>query len=84
MHHHGLQVDLAMVFKGGQLQYEPSLEDVRMRHYRDYLNPFLGLPLKMKGVSNLSQSAGFFRTIADSCPDAIAQVRMLTQQAVTV
>lgn len=55
-------------------QYEPSLEDLRIRHYKDYLNAFLGLPLKMKGVSVLSERPGFFRPIADASPEGVARV----------
>ena len=67
-------MEVSMVFRGAKLQYDPPLEELRLRHYRDYLNPFMGLPLKMKGVSDLSQRAGFFRNIVDAAPAALAKV----------
>jgi hypothetical protein len=45
---HTLQVEIKMVFRQHKLQFEPPLEDVRMRHAKDFLNTFLGLPLRMK------------------------------------
>lgn len=50
-------------------QYDPPLEELRMRHYREHLSAFLGLPLRMKGVSDLSERPGFFRPIVDAAPD---------------
>ncbi len=35
-----------MVFRQHKLQYDPPLEELRIRHYKDYLNTFLGLPLR--------------------------------------
>ena len=37
-----------MVFRQHRLQYDPPLEELRIRHYKDFLNTFLGLPLRMK------------------------------------
>ena len=68
------QMDIKMVFKQHRLQYEPALEELRIRHYKDCINTFLGLPLKMKGVSNLSDRSGFFRQIAEANPSSVAQV----------
>jgi dynein heavy chain 2, cytosolic len=69
-----VQMEIKMVFKQHRLQYEPPLEELRIRHYKDCINTFLGLPLKMKGVSDLSDRAGFFRPIAEANPSSIAQV----------
>lgn len=41
---------------------------------REFINTFLSLPLKMKGVSDLSERAGFFRPIANSAAAAAARV----------
>lgn len=69
-----MQVTIQLVYRQHRLQYDPPLEDLRMHHYKDFLNAFLGLPLKMKGVSSLSQKPGFFRSIVDADPAAIARV----------
>lgn len=34
------------MYRQHKLQYEPALEELRIRHYKDYLNTFLGLPLR--------------------------------------
>jgi len=36
------------VLRGGRPCLEPPLEELRLRHYRDQLGAFLGLPGKMK------------------------------------
>ncbi|MEW5298925.1 MAG: hypothetical protein WDW36_001995 [Sanguina aurantia] len=41
-------VEAKMVFKQHKLQYEPPLEEMRIRHIKELLNTFLGLPLRMK------------------------------------
>jgi hypothetical protein len=63
-----------MVFRQQRLQYDPPLEELRSRHYRDLLNAFLGLPLKMKGVSDLSERPGFFRAIAECSPQGVVRL----------
>lgn len=68
------EVEIKLVFKQHRLQYEPALEDLRIRHYRDYLNSFLGLPLKMKGVSDLAERPGFFRPIVEANSEGVAKV----------
>ncbi|KAG1663699.1 hypothetical protein FOA52_013267 [Chlamydomonas sp. UWO 241] len=68
------EVEIKMVFRQHKLQFEPPLEDVRMRHAKDFLNTFLGLPLRMKGVSDLSERPGFFQPIMDSNTAGIAKV----------
>ncbi len=40
------QVEVRMEHKQHKLQYNPPLEDLRVRHYKEYLNTFLGLPLR--------------------------------------
>ncbi|KAJ9505745.1 hypothetical protein QJQ45_029246, partial [Haematococcus lacustris] len=66
--------EVRMVFRQHKLQYDPPLEELRTKHYKDNLNTFLGLPLRMKGVSDLSERPGFFRPIMDSNPAGIACV----------
>jgi len=68
------EIDIKMVFRQHKLQYDPPLEDIRIKHYKDHLNTFLGLPLRMKGVSDLSERPGFFRPIVDAAPQGIAKV----------
>jgi dynein heavy chain 2 len=68
------QIEVQMVFRQQRLQYDPPLEELRSRHYRDLLNAFLGLPLKMKGVSDLSERPGFFRPIAECSPQGVARL----------
>ncbi|KAG2486208.1 hypothetical protein HYH03_015170 [Edaphochlamys debaryana] len=68
------EVEVKMVFRQHRLQYDPPLEEMRIRHVKDLLNTFLGLPLRMKGVSELSERPGFFRPIVDANPAGIARV----------
>nr|BCL66104.1 cytoplasmic dynein 1b heavy chain [Volvox africanus] len=68
------EVEVKMVFRQHRLQYDPPLEELRIRHVKDLLNTFLGLPLRMKGVSDLSEKPGFFRPIVDANPAGIARV----------
>ncbi|KAG2426397.1 hypothetical protein HYH02_014824 [Chlamydomonas schloesseri] len=68
------EVEVKMVFRQHRLQYDPPLEELRIRHVKDLLNTFLGLPLRMKGVSDLSERPGFFRPIVDANPTGIARV----------
>ncbi|GFR50179.1 hypothetical protein Agub_g12346, partial [Astrephomene gubernaculifera] len=68
------EVEVKMVFRQHRLQYDPPLEELRIRHVKDLLNTFLGLPLRMKGVSDLSERPGFFRPIVDANPAGIARV----------
>jgi dynein heavy chain 2, cytosolic len=39
-------VEVKMVFRQHKLQYDPPLEELRIKHYKDALNTFLGLPLR--------------------------------------
>lgn len=57
------------------LQYDPPLEELRLQHLTLHLQPFLALPLRMKGVSSLSQRPGFFGAIANAYPAVTAKVR---------
>nr|ADI46936.1 DHC1bm [Volvox carteri f. nagariensis] len=75
------EIEIKMIFRQHRLQYEPPLEELRIRHIKDLLNTFLGLPLRMKagyadvvGVSDLSERPGFFRHIVDANPAGIARV----------
>ncbi|GLI62890.1 cytoplasmic dynein 1b heavy chain [Volvox africanus] len=68
------EVEVKMVFRQHRLQYDPPLEELRIRHVKDLLNTFLGLPLRMKAVSDLSERPGFFRPIVDANPVGIARV----------
>jgi dynein heavy chain 2 len=68
-------VEVSLVYKNRRLQYDPPLEELRLQHFSRHLNGFLGLPLRMKGVSSLSERQGFFAPIADADPAAIARVR---------
>jgi hypothetical protein len=72
-----LQVEVSLVYKNKRLQYDPPLEVLRLQHVSRHLNGFLGLSLRMKGVSSLSERQGFFAAIADADPAAIARVRCL-------
>lgn len=47
---------------------------MRIRHHKEFLNTFLGLPLRMKGVSDLSERPGFFTPIVDGSTEGIAKV----------
>lgn len=40
------EMEVKMVFRQHKLQYDPSLEELRIKHYKDALNTFLGLPLR--------------------------------------
>ncbi len=40
------EIEVRMVFRQHKLQYDPPLEELRIKHYKDYLNTFLGLPLR--------------------------------------
>ncbi|WIA17572.1 hypothetical protein OEZ85_014399 [Tetradesmus obliquus] len=68
------EVEVSLVYKNKRLQFDPPLEALRLQHYSRHLNGFLGLPLRMRGVSNLSERQGFFAPIADADPTAIARV----------
>eukprot|EP00878_Enallax_costatus_P024703 GHUV01026383.1.p1 GENE.GHUV01026383.1~~GHUV01026383.1.p1 ORF type:complete len:1576 (+),score=459.42 GHUV01026383.1:1611-6338(+) len=68
------EMEVSMVCRHHKLQYDPPLEELRMNHIAKHLNGFLGLPLRMKGVSSLSERQGFFAPIADADPAAIAMV----------
>jgi hypothetical protein len=68
------QMEVSLVVRHHTLQYEPPLEELRLAHLTTHLQPFLALPLRMKGVSSLSQRAGFFGAIAHADPAAVAQV----------
>jgi hypothetical protein len=68
------QLEVSIVFRQQRLQYDPPLEELRARHYRDLLGGFLGLPQRMRGVSDLSERPGFFRAIADCCPAGVARL----------
>lgn len=39
-------IEVKMTFRQHRLQYEPPLEEMRIKHYKDHLNTFLGLPLR--------------------------------------
>lgn len=43
-----------MMLRGGRPCLDPPLEELRLRHYRDHLGAFLGLPAKMKVSETLS------------------------------
>lgn len=58
------QTDVKLVFKQKKLQYEPPLEEIRTKHYKE-IRMFLSLPNLHKGVSEKSDQAGFFRAITD-------------------
>jgi len=68
------QMCVSLVCQHHKLHYDPPLEDLRQRHMNTHLGNFLGLPGRMKGVSNLSERQGFFAPIADSDPAATAKV----------
>ncbi|GMH35100.1 hypothetical protein BSKO_02968 [Bryopsis sp. KO-2023] len=68
------EVEIKIVFKQRRLQFEPPLEELRTKHYKEYLNVFLKLPLTLTGVSDLSESPGFFRHIINENSEGIAQV----------
>jgi hypothetical protein len=68
------QLEVSIVFRQQRLQYDPPLEELRARHYRELLGGFLGLPQRMRGVSELSERPGFFRAIADCCPAGVARL----------
>lgn len=63
-----------MAFKHRRLQYEPPLEELRTKHYKEYLNSFLKLPLTLTGVSDLSESPGFFKSIIQGNVQGIVKV----------
>ena len=68
------EVEIKMVFRQHKLQFDPPLEEVRIRHHKEFLNTFLGLPLRMKGASDLSERPGFFTPIVDGSTEGIAKV----------
>ena len=63
------QVNVSLVFKQRRLQFEPPLEEIRTAHYKQ-VKDFLNLPLVFKGVSDVSEKAGFFRGMMDSAVGA--------------
>jgi hypothetical protein len=67
-------MEMSLVVRSHKLQYEPLLEELRLQHLTTHLQPFLALPLRMKGVSGLSERAGFFGAIAHAYPAATAKV----------
>lgn len=69
-----LQMEVSLLVRNHKLQYDPPLEEIRMQHLTVHLQPFLALPLRMKGVSSLSERAGFFGAIAHAYPAATAKV----------
>jgi len=69
-----LQMEVSLVVRNHKLQYEPPLEELRLQHLTAHLQPFLALPLRMKGVSSLSERAGFFGAVAHAYPAATAKV----------
>lgn len=69
-----MQMEVSLVVRNHKLQYDPPLEELRMQHLTQHLQPFLALPLRMKGVSSLSERAGFFGAIAHAYPAATAKV----------
>lgn len=42
------QVEVRVVLRGGRPCLDPPVEELRLRHYREHLGAFLGLPAKMK------------------------------------
>jgi hypothetical protein len=42
------QVEVRLVLRAGRPALDPPVEELRLRHYRDQLGGFLGLPGKMK------------------------------------
>lgn len=69
-----LQMEVSLLVRNHKLQYDPPLEEIRLQHLTAHLQPFLALPLRMKGVSSLSEQAGFFGAIAHAYPAATAKV----------
>lgn len=67
-------MEVSLVVRNHKLQYDPPLEELRLQHLTQHLQPFLALPLRMKGVSSLSERAGFFAPIAHAYPAATAKV----------
>ena len=52
------QMSVSLVFKQRRLQFDPPLEEIRTTHYKQ-VKDFLNLPLVFKGVSDVSEKAGF-------------------------
>ena len=70
-------MEVSLVVRSHKLQYDPPLEELRLQHLTTHLQPFLSLPLRMKGVSSLSERSGFFGAIAHAYPAASAKVRRI-------
>lgn len=60
------QVEIKMVFRQHRLQYDPPLEELRIRHVKELLNTFLGLPLRMK-VRRTSHATAYLFLIDRPC-----------------
>lgn len=69
-----LQIEVRLVFKQGKLRFEPPLEELRTKHYKEHLNPFLRLPLIFTGVSDMSENPGFFKHILQENVEGIVKV----------
>lgn len=69
------QVEVSLVVRAGHvLAFDPPLEELRLQHLTVHVQPFLALPMRMKGVSGLSERAGFFGAVARAHPCAVAKV----------
>lgn len=58
-------ITIKLIYNNNKLDYEPLLEDLRMRFYRDKLNEIINWPLELTGISNLSEDPGYFKDIID-------------------
>ena len=67
------EVDARVVLRAGAPALEPPLEELRAALHRGGLAPFLALPAKMKGVSDLSERPGFFKRVCLCDPAGVAK-----------
>jgi hypothetical protein len=68
-------VEVRLVLRAGRPCLDPPAEELRASHHRAHAGAFLGLPARMKGVSALSERAGFFAWVADADPAGVAKAR---------
>ncbi|CAG9464002.1 unnamed protein product [Pedinophyceae sp. YPF-701] len=72
--------EVTLEFRQGRLQLTPSLEEVRQRHYK-HLQDFIALPLKLKGVSDLSATDGFFADVVRGHAEGISDAYRASEAA---
>lgn len=73
--------EVELVYRNGQLQFKPVLEEIRSKYYRE-MKKFLSVPLNFKGVNlgdSAKASASLFPRILDTNADALGKLYATTE-----